>query len=404
MDPDPMSYLEYPLTRKLNNEYNDKGLIYIRHGEPNERAVTVGEDIPVNESWLYYQTPFHPRLTFHFITGKPGNDWRFAPYLTDPTILEDRLTWGNIYFQMLRADPLELMQYREEMAEMSRQSISHALTSDRHRWREEIKQLDIPLIHHTFRGEQGNTISELSYAIPAPIDLEKEDKRFSGANISYEIGIAIFDKQFSEITNQRDTINLKSNRDSIYIDLTRFTLVPDTYLVGFHIEPQGLDYLGGYKFRWGIEDYSGSDLAMSQIQLATDISPVSDSSQFVKHGLKILPNPSGRFSREDLLYSYLEIYNLNLNSVGQGQFSIEYQLTHTKPRKKGLANLFGLLGGGEPSSISIQNERQSSGEYSIEYLALDVNNLQMGSYELTINIKDELSGESMSRQTKLYLY
>jgi GWxTD domain-containing protein len=101
MDPDPLSYLEYPLTRKLNNEYNDKGLIYIRHGEPNERAVTVGADIPVNESWLYYQTPFHPPLTFHFIAGKPGNDWRFAPYLIDKAILEDRLTWGNIYFQML---------------------------------------------------------------------------------------------------------------------------------------------------------------------------------------------------------------------------------------------------------------------------------------------------------------
>ena len=154
----------------------------------------------------------------------------------------------------------------------------------------------------------------------------------------------------------------------------------------------------------GIEDYSGSDLAMSQIQLATDISSASDSCQFVKNGLKIIPNPSGRFSREDLLYSYLEIYNLSLNSAGQGQFSIEYQLTHTKPRKKGVTNLFGLLGGGEPSSVSIQNEQQSSGEYSIEYLALDVNNLQSGSYELTITIKDELSEENISRKTKLFLY
>ena len=304
---------------------------------------------------------FIPSLTFHFITGKPGNDWRFAPYLTDPAILEDRLTWGNIYFQMLRADPLEFMQYREEMAEISRQSISHALTSDRHRWGRELKPLNIPLALHTFRGKDGNTLSELSYAIPAPTDFKEKSEKSAGANISYEIGVAIFDKQFSEMINKRDTVKLESLRDSKYIDLYRFTLVPDTYLVGFHIEPQDMDYLGGYKFRWAIEDYTSSKLAMSQIQLATDISPASDSSQFVKHGLKIIPNPSGRFSRDDLLYSYLEIYNLALNSNGRGQFSIEYQLTHTKPHKKGISNLFGLLGGGKPSSISIQSERETAG-------------------------------------------
>jgi hypothetical protein len=404
MDPDPLSQLNYPLTRKLNHEYNDKGLIYIRHGEPNERAVTAGADVPFNESWLYYQNVFHPQLTFHFIAGKPGNDWRFAPYVTHPAILEDRLTWGNIYFKMLRAEPLEYLQYQEEMAEMSRQSISHALSSDRHRWDRELKPLDIPLAFYTFRGNEGNTLTELSYQIPAPADFKKEEKRDTSGNISYEIGIAILDKEFSEIITERDIVNLESDRDSVYINLNRFTLLPDTYLVGFHIQPQKIDYLGGYKFRFGIDDYRGSELSMSQIQLSTNISPETDSSQFVKRGLEIIPNPSGRFSRKDLLYSYLEIYNLTLNSDGRGQFSIEYQLAHTKPRKKGITNLFGLLGGVGLSSISIQSERESNGEFSNEYLALDVSNLQSGSYELTISIKDELSGNESTRKTSLTLY
>ena len=90
--------------------------------------------------------------------------------------------------------------------------------------------------------------------------------------------------------------------------------------------------------------------------------------------------------------------------VGKGRFSIEYQLSHTKPRKKGIGNLFGLLGSGEPSSISIQSERESSGEFSIEYLALDVKNLQKGDYELNISVRDELSGKTIYRQTNLTLY
>jgi hypothetical protein len=143
---------------------------------------------------------------------------------------------------------------------------------------------------------------------------------------------------------------------------------------------------------------------MSQIQLATKISPASDNSTFVKHGLEVIPNPSSRFSRRDLLYTYVEVYNLTLNSEGRGQFSIEYQLSHTKPSKKGITNLFGLLGNEGASSISIQSERESNKDFSIEYLALDVNDLQSGSYELRILVTDELTGKKTTRQTNLSLY
>jgi len=404
MDPDPLSYLTYPLTRELNQEFNDKGLIFIRHGKPDETAVTVGEEIPVNESWLYYQSSFHPRMTFHFIIGKPGNDWRFAPFITNPAMLEDRLTWGNIYYQLLRADPLEILQYQQEMADMSQQSVTYALTTDRHSWKDKLKPLDLHLAIHTFRGKDGNTLIELSYEIPPPSEFESIPENLNSTQILYTIGLVVFNRDLNEMIRKRDTLNLELGRDSSYLDLYRFTLSPDSYLVGFHVEPRDLDYLGGYRFRFGVDNYADSALQMSQIQLSTDIRSTIDSSKFVKNGLFIRPNPAASFSRNNLMYSYMEVYHLNTNAEGKSLFSIEYNLTHKNPKKRGFTNLFGLLGGGKPSSISIQNERESIGESSVEYIAFDVSNLQTGNYELTITLEDELSGKKTDRQTNLILY
>ncbi len=38
-NPDKLKYLEFPVVFSLNNKYNDKGLIFIRHGNPDEQAV-----------------------------------------------------------------------------------------------------------------------------------------------------------------------------------------------------------------------------------------------------------------------------------------------------------------------------------------------------------------------------
>jgi tetratricopeptide (TPR) repeat protein len=51
--------------RSDQNVLDDRGVIYVRHGEPAERARYAGSDSDSNESWLY-QTAAGPRI-FHFI-------------------------------------------------------------------------------------------------------------------------------------------------------------------------------------------------------------------------------------------------------------------------------------------------------------------------------------------------
>ncbi len=124
-DPDRRGDLDLPQAYYLNKEFNDKGLIYIRHGEPADRESYVGDDIgtgtqkgevnaywnPIergasgnwvpNESWRYE----NPRMDFHFVIddGASGNNWRLTPTITHFGILENLEHWGQPYAEMVAA-------------------------------------------------------------------------------------------------------------------------------------------------------------------------------------------------------------------------------------------------------------------------------------------------------------
>jgi GWxTD domain-containing protein len=404
MNPDEFGYLKFPATHKLNEEYNDKGLVYIRQGAPNEKAMTSGADVPFNESWLYYKTPFSPRMTFHFMIGKSGNDWRFAPVITNRAILEDRLTWDNIYYQMLNADYMERFKFEEEMAEMSSRAVTVGLSTDRHSWAEKIQPLEIPFSIETFRGDNGKTDVEFSYVLPEATDILQKAGSTVMHDISLEKGFVFYDRRFHELLKDLDHITIPADLDSSYIDQYRLSVPADTYLVGFHVRPENITLLGGYKFRLYVDDYSGNSLQSSNIKLAREIESARDSSKFTRKGLRIVPNPAHRFPRNRPVYLYFEVYNLKSDRQGNTLFNIEYRLKNIAASGRRITNLFGLLGGGKNTSITITSERSGADDVSIEYLALDVSKLKEGDYELSVKITDENSKTSVEKSTKLLLY
>jgi GWxTD domain-containing protein len=402
-DPDQLGYLEYPVIRELNQEYNDMGLIYIRQGPPDDVARTAGPDIPINESWRYYQNAINPEMIFHFLIGKTGNDWRFAPVITDPAILSDRLNWGNIYHRMLQAGPLEELQYQEEMAAMSRQSVSEGLTTERHSWPEGIEPFNFPISIESFRADSGNTRVDISYEVPPPEKMSQKIKIRRDSGVVVESGLAVFNRQYEFIHKNLvlDTILTEGSPEKI--ETYTYLLFPDTYYVSVHIDPLAYNVLGGYKFQYGVTDYSGGELQLSDIQLATRIEPGGDSTGIGKNGLFIMHHPSHKFDRKTPVYIYFEVYNLQVNDQKNSQYSLDYNMVLENGKKRGIGNLFGLLGGGKKSSISIRNERQEPGDSSVEYLALDTAQMESGDYKLEITVTDELSGDTVSNEVFLTL-
>ncbi len=67
--------------RSGQTEYDDRGIIYIRHGEPDDRAQYNAPGIEPNESWYYHRESGD--LVFHFVARQDVQDYRLVESLFD---------------------------------------------------------------------------------------------------------------------------------------------------------------------------------------------------------------------------------------------------------------------------------------------------------------------------------
>ncbi|HSN16166.1 MAG TPA: GWxTD domain-containing protein, partial [Anaeromyxobacteraceae bacterium] len=67
--------------RSYNRDYDDRGLIYIRHGEPTDRATAVGQGLPLNQSWRYARP--EGDLIFHFVAREDVQDYKLVESIYD---------------------------------------------------------------------------------------------------------------------------------------------------------------------------------------------------------------------------------------------------------------------------------------------------------------------------------
>jgi len=67
--------------RSYNRDYDDRGIIYIRHGEPTDRATLAGESVPLNQSWRYARP--EGDLIFHFVAREDVQDYKLVESIYD---------------------------------------------------------------------------------------------------------------------------------------------------------------------------------------------------------------------------------------------------------------------------------------------------------------------------------
>lgn len=401
-NPDRLNRLQFSKISMLNDELNDKGLIFVRHGEPDERVTTLAQDVEGNESWLYYATSVNPRMTFHFMLENSPTAWRLAPYIDDPRMLEDRLTWGGEYARLLRADQLERLSLVEQMAQQSKQTVALALSTDRHTWDRRVQHLEVPFMLFTFRADKGLTALELFFAVPLR---QLAQRAQSGTRMVHmEHGAAIFDRWLRPIDAQRDIEELDPHRSAAaYVGVQRFLLAPGVYNVGFHVRVQELDMLGGFKLQRTVDDYEAPGLHVSDLLVANRIGQATRPSNFARNGLEIIPNPTHTFLRQQPVYIYFEVYGLSPDQNGLTRYVLEYRLDALKRGKKGARTAFGLFGSGEKPSLTIRAERSGSSEFAAEHVAIDISSASAGDYTLTVKVNDGHSGQTEERSIGIRL-
>lgn len=132
-------------------------------------------------------------------------------------------------------------------------------------------------------------------------------------------------------------------------------------------------------------------IALSDIELATQITTSQEKTRFVKNGYSVIPNPDQFYGTGlPILMFYTEVYNLQQETdPDTGSYSVQYRILDSDFQK---VREF-------PSKI-----RKKPGESAVEVSGMNIISFHSGVYFLEIDIKDLTSGDSVSRQKKFYIF
>ena len=403
-NPDQQEYLKFPKAFYLNQEFNDKGLVYIRHGDPDEKSTALGEQVTYNESWLYKRRDGFDKMIFHFEIDEDGlaGDWRLTPMLRDTEAVESVEMWDPAYARYLRGDQFIRARVANEIAQVSRHNVQVAMSTDRHSWREKVEYLPVHFTISNFKKSSMRDLCQVDLSFPVADLLKKNGNR---EQEPVSVGVAIHDKNWNEIARESRTINLlKSDSlivDGEYIESFKFSLVPRTYYLAFHVDPLNSPELGGSKMMVTLPYFGSDRLICSDILLAHSIQPIDPSARVSRSNVRIMPNPTRKFSLNSPVFFYLEIYNLQLNKQGQSDYLVTVTVKDLKQKRKG--GFLGLFGKKDSAVLSLTSERQGTSKNEVEWVSLDVSHLQPGEKKLTVHVQDRISKSEDIAETTFYI-
>ncbi len=160
-NPDPTLLGRLPQSFFLNHEFNDMGLIYLRHGPPDAYQVTSssGDD---NVSWLYNASGESPARIFIFARHlRVAADWRLTSVPTDPAMKSKVALWDYRY----SVDQQRWPQVGADLEAEQASAVSTALRSEHYTWEEETRVVSVPHRVDAFRAPQGRTLLDISYGV-----------------------------------------------------------------------------------------------------------------------------------------------------------------------------------------------------------------------------------------------
>ena len=170
--------------RSNSKDFDDRGVIYIRHGEPSDRATLGIPNIELNETWKY--TKADGDLIFHFVAREDVQDYKLVESLYDvlgfasavmhqtgdssnsqvvTRLLESRERIDPIYSRLQGVGSSGRITMTGDERRLGQRSITTGTTSDSYelRYRENLRaRTDVMAIG---RNEAGNLL-QVTWAVP----------------------------------------------------------------------------------------------------------------------------------------------------------------------------------------------------------------------------------------------
>jgi hypothetical protein len=161
------------------------------------------------------------------------------------------------------------------------------------------------------------------------------------------------------------------------------------------VEETNTGRINSYRTDVACEDFD-SKLAISDILFAFIIKPVSQMTPFNRGALEVVPHPMHRYRKSSPIQVYFEVYNLKTDDQGLSRYNIEYRLIPSAPKKKGWWQ--SLFGENYITEISSSLEGSSYGPHDVIHLSVNTNNLWADDYKFIVQLVDQFSQQTQSRE------
>lgn len=431
---------------------DDRGVIYMRHGPPDDTATFQGPEVQNNISWKYERAD-GDHLVFHFVSDEDVSDYKLVRRLADATITNASKMTGQTLLntQCGQAggtcdtyDSRILAGDTQALSELysSRGSIDHmydrAATFDPLVLEREEASLaadiviatqsqsytpeppESPLIYPVYAvpfKDVGGPVVAFYYALPTE-QLSILTPVGGGSEVDYRHQLMVMSGTDTEpIERQQNDVQLASPNpipvgSGVMIPRVSWaSLGPGEYQYGLKLTDLNSGRFGITQGDIAVDDFSAPTLSLSGIVLANRVDPVANStSSFVRWGrMKVVPQPSRMFKRTQPVYVYYEAYGL-VDSGSGARYRTTYTLEARQSDRNVVARFFSAVGDlmsedDEKGAITYSFERSQADNTDplLEFISLDVSRSEPGDYNLIVELADLEAGTSASRSIPLTL-
>lgn len=401
----------YDITERYRSpqaEFDDRGVIYLRHGEPDRRARFVNPNVEPNESWLYKRVGGD--LVFHFVARDDASDYKVveslidvlgfgrsvrAPSAIDPQLADlyaSRHDFGPVYTRVAashRAPGRELAEERER----GRRSIAYGTTRDSYARRFDLP-MDVVASEFVVGADTGGDgqMLHVVFAVPAARLSAAPAEAAGGLRYPLQFRLIVADSS-GRVVARLDTVRVFSARQPL-----RY---PD-YLTGRLALPVPA---GRYAYRLLVATMDGGagDLVSGDARvdtLAARRFAVSDLVVgragsglvwFAPSGDTVPLNPLQRFPEGSAVNLYFEIYGLASGAPYHTVVRLE------REGGRSLFSAIGRLFGGGRSPVLLEFDAPAGGPVTREQRGIDLRDVSKGRYRLSVTISDPATGASVTR-------
>jgi GWxTD domain-containing protein len=391
--------------RSGSTEFDDRGIIYVRHGTPNDSAAYKGVGACYNLSWLY-QRP-EGDLIFHFVARDDVDDYRLVQSLMDiadaggiqrigttscrsgdtSELVRSRTAFSPLYDQLLVASSNRYPQLVNEDRTRGIRAIAEGTTTDRfpltYATPMEVRALgvavgtldDEPLLQVAF-GVRGATLRPDSSATDGTYTLRVRLVAMDGA------GAVIASIDSVQLYHGPERVS----DDGFLVGRVAVTVPPGVVSWRLAVD-QGGDRGAVVPLDSLLAAPVDAGLALSGLALGAPGSSAQFSNSL---GEKVLINPLGAWRAGDELELYAEVYGAMAGAP------LALELVATRRKSGGGFVKIGTKG----RSLTVKSAEVARGPLSPIRKTLSLASLSPGNYVIALRVTDA-AGTTVERQRSI---